>query len=118
MRLLGLAIVTHASFGVWAVNAIADSYPSKPVRVLLGFPPGGAGDYVMRVIGPKLTERFGQPVIIDNRAGAGGNIAAEITARASPDGYTLMMGAMTPLASSPSLYPKLGYDLLKDFSYV
>jgi tripartite-type tricarboxylate transporter receptor subunit TctC len=83
-----------------------------------GFPPGGSADYMARVIGPKITEQFGQPVIVDNRPGASSNVAAEITARANPDGYTLMLGVMTPLAVSPSLYPKLGYDLLKDFAFV
>lgn len=71
-----------------------------------------------RVIGSKLTERFGQPVVIDNRAGASGNLGAGIVARANPDGYTLLMGVSAGLASSPSLYRKLGYDVLRDFSYV
>ena len=96
----------------------AGNYPNKPIRMIFGFPTGGSGDYLARVIGPKLTERFGQAVIVDNRPGAGGNLAAEIAARAAPDGYTVMLGAMAALSSSRSLYPNLGYDLLKDFAYV
>ena len=117
-RLLCTALMAQASFGAWAATGKADSYPSKPIRVIVGFPPGGSDDVMARVIGPKLTERFGHAVIVDNRPGATGNFAAEIAARANPDGYTLMLGSMTGLTSSPSLYPKLAYDLLKDFSYI
>ncbi len=117
-RLLGTVILAHASCGVWAASGSADPYPSKPIRIIDGFPAGGGADYLARVIGPKLTERFGQPVIVDNRPGAGGNLGAEIAARANPDGYTLLLGVSSALAPSRSLYPKLGYDLLKDFSYV
>lgn len=117
-RLLCTAIVAQASFGVWAASGTADTYPSKPIRLLDGYPPGGGTDYVARVSGAKMAERFGQTVIVDNRPGAAGNLAAEITARANPDGYTLLLGVSTGLASSPSLYRKLGYDLLQDFSYV
>ena len=116
--LLCTAIIAHASFGVWAASGKADTYPNKPIRVLDGFAAGGGSDYVARVIGPKITESLGQTVIVDNRPGAGANLAAEITARANPDGYTLMLVAVTALATSPNLYPKLGYDLLKDFSYI
>ena len=117
-RLLGTVILAHASCGVWAASGSADSYPSKPIRIIDGFPAGGGADYLARVIGPKLTERFGQPVIVDNRPGAGGNLGAEIAARANSDGYTLLLGVSSALAPSRSLYPKLGYDLLKDFAYV
>src|SRR5438552_41106 len=117
-RLLYTAILAHAGCGVWAASGDAGSYPSKQIRIIDGFPPGGGTDYVARVIGPKLTERLGQSVIVDNRPGAGGNIGAENTARASPDGYTLSVIGSTTLAPSRSLYPKLGYDLLKDFSYI
>jgi tripartite-type tricarboxylate transporter receptor subunit TctC len=117
-RLLCTAILAQAGFGAWAAGGNADSYPSRPIRLILGFAPGGADDYLARVIGSKLTERFGQAVIVDNRPGAAGTIAAEITARANPDGYTLMLGLNPALAASRSLYPKLGYDLLKDLSYI
>ena len=114
-RLLVITILTHANYGVWAASG---AYPNKPIRIIDGFPAGGGADYLARVIGPKLTERFGHPVIVDNRPGAGGNLGAEIAARANPDGYTLLMGVSSALAPSRGLYPKLGYDLLKDFSYV
>src|SRR5688572_17271473 len=117
-RLLCTVILVHASVEVRGASESAQSYPNRPIRLVLGFPPGGAVDYLARVIAPRLTERFGQSVIIDNRPGAGSNIAAEIAARASPDGHTLLFGLNPPMASSPSLYPKLGYDLFKDFSYV
>ncbi len=117
-RLLCTAILAHASCGVWAASGTADSYPSKPIRIVDGFAAGGSSDFLSRIIASKLTERFGQTVIVDNRPGAGGNVGAEIMARANPDGYTLHLGASTSLASSRSLYPKLGYDLLKDFSYI
>lgn len=117
-QLLCTAILVHVSFGVWAAAGGADEYPSKPIRLLDGYPPGGGTDYVARVSGAKMAERFGQAVIVDNRPGAAGNLAAEITARANPDGYTLLLGVSTGLASSPSLYRKLGYDLMRDFAYV
>jgi tripartite-type tricarboxylate transporter receptor subunit TctC len=116
--LLCTTILAHASFSVWAASGIADAYPNKPIRLILGFPTGGADDYIARVIGPKLTERFGQTVNVDNRPGATSTIAAEITARANPDGYTLILGLNPALAASGSLYPQLRYDLLKDFSYI
>src|ERR1043166_9636533 len=117
-RLLCAALLAHAGSGVWAADRNADAYPRKPIRVILGFAPGGTDDFLARVIGPKLTERFGQPVVIDNRPGAGGNLGAELTARSTPDGYTLYLGPISQLATSRSLYLKLGYDLLRDFSFI
>lgn len=117
-QLLCTTILAHASFSVWAAGGIADAYPSRPIRLILGFPTGGADDYIARLIGPKLTERIGQTVNVDNRPGATSTIAAEITARANPDGYTLILGLNPALAASGSLYPQLRYDLLKDFSYI
>ncbi len=116
--MLGTAILAHANFGVWAASAPADTYPSKPIRLIVGFTPGGSDDYVGRVVGARVTERFGQTVIVDNRPGAGGNIGAEITARANPDGYTLSSVGSITLASGPSLYAKLGYDPMKDFAFI
>lgn len=117
-RLICTAILAQASFGVWAASAPAETYPNKPIRMIVGFTPGGSDDYVGRVVGARITERFGQTVIVDNRPGAGGNVGAEITARANPDGYTLSSVGSITLASSPSLYTKLGYDPLKDFSFI
>ena len=117
-RMFCTTILAHAGGGVWAASASADAYPSRPLRMILGFSPGGVDDFVARNIAPKLSERLGQSVIVDNRPGAGSNLGAEITAHSSPDGYTLMLGSISTLATSRSLYPKLGYDLLKDFSFI
>jgi tripartite-type tricarboxylate transporter receptor subunit TctC len=117
-RVLCAAMLVPATFAVWAAASPDSSYPVKPIRVLVGFPAGGSDDYVARVIGPKLAERFGQPVVVDNRPGAATTIAADITARANPDGHTLMLGLSAILASGRSLYPTLGFDLLHDFAYV
>jgi tripartite-type tricarboxylate transporter receptor subunit TctC len=95
----------------------AQDYPTKPIRLIAPFAPGGATDLLARVIGQKISERFGQSVLIDNRVGASGNIGAEIVAKAAPDGYTLLMGGV-PHAISMSLYRKLGYDFAKDLSPV
>ena len=98
--------------------AKAADYPHKPIRIIDPYAAGGSTDLMARLIGTKLTERFGQPVIVDNRPGAGGNLGPEIVARATPDGYTLLMGVVTALAPSVSLYPRLGFDPMKDFAYV
>lgn len=91
------------------------SYPNKPIRLVVPFAPGGSADIVTRVIGEKLSESMRQQVIVDNRPGAGGNIGTEIAAKASPDGYTILMVA-TAHAVNPSLYRKLPFDLTKDFT--
>src|SRR5438067_3910179 len=97
-----------------AAQAAAQSYPVKPVHIVVPFPPVGAADLLTRALGKKLTESWGQPVVTDNRPGAGGNIGAEAVAKSAPDGYTLLMAAATTHAVSMSLYAKLGYDLEKD----
>lgn len=101
---------------VAALPAGAQSYPVKPVRLIVPFPPGGSTDTLARVLAMKLTEAWGQQIVIDNRAGASGIIGTEAGARAAPDGYTLLMGSGGPLTINPSLYSKLPYDPLKDFS--
>lgn len=93
------------------------TYPVKPVRLIVTFPPGSGADAVGRIVGQKLTELLGQQVVIDNRAGAGGNIGTAIAARAEPDGYTVVMCA-TALVIGPSLYGSLPYDPIKDFAPV
>jgi tripartite-type tricarboxylate transporter receptor subunit TctC len=92
-------------------------FPTKPIRVLVGFTPGAGVDIAVRLVGPKMSETLGQSIIVDNRAGAGGNIASELAARAPADGYTLLANG-APAAISQTLYAKLGYDLLKDFEAV
>lgn len=95
--------------------AQAQQYPVKPVRIIIGFPPGGATDISARAIAQKLTDSLGQPVIVDNRPGAASNIGAEASARAAPDGYTLFQGTVST-AINPSLYTKLSYDPSRDFA--
>jgi tripartite-type tricarboxylate transporter receptor subunit TctC len=94
--------------------AAAAQYPIRPVRLLVPNPPGGATDTLARVIGPKLSEALGQPIVVDNRAGSNGNLATEATARAAPDGHTLMLAADGQIVISPHLYRKLTFDTLKD----
>jgi tripartite-type tricarboxylate transporter receptor subunit TctC len=101
-----------------ALPAAGQGYPARPIRFVLGFAPGGASDTMARAIGSRLSEGLGQPVVIDNRAGAGGNIAAEIVARSAPDGYTMFLGNNGVLAVNVSLYPKLAFDPVKDFAPV
>lgn len=96
-------------------TAQADTFPSKAIKLVVPFPAGGPTDTASRIIGTKLAERLKQPVVIDNRAGASGSIAAAAVAKSAPDGYTLMMLA-TPTLLAPHLYKKAGYDVLKDFA--
>lgn len=95
----------------------AQTWPNKPVRFMVGFPPGGPTDVVGRIIGDKLAEQIGQQVIIDNRPGAAGNIAAEMVAKATPDGHTLLYSS-NAIALSPGLYSRLGFDPVKDLAPV
>ena len=97
-------------------RADAQSYPSKPVRMVVGFPPGGGTDILARIVALKLSEIWGQPVIVENRPGASATIGANLVAKAAPDGYTLSMGQLTPNAIAPALYPKLPYDAARDFT--
>ncbi len=98
--------------------ASAQTWPTKPIRMLLPFPPGGGTDAVARLLAPKLTEATGQQWVVDNRGGAAGNIAAELAARAAPDGHTVLMGFSTVLTVNKSLYPKAQFDPIKDFAPV
>src|SRR5262245_35369420 len=91
-------------------------FPSRPVRILVGFAAGGGNDLIVRVLVPRLTEALGQPVIVDNRPGAAGMIAAEMGARATPDGHTLLMGPIGTMAMNPAIYSKLPYSPLADFA--
>lgn len=97
-----------------AQSALAAQWPERPVRMLVGFAPGGGTDATARAIAPKLSELLGQQVIVDNRPGATGNIATDITAKSNPDGYTILMGTIAALAINPSLYEKLPFDPVKD----
>jgi tripartite-type tricarboxylate transporter receptor subunit TctC len=99
-----------------AAAANAQNYPNKPIRLIVGFAPGGNTDTVARIVGQKLGERLGGQVIIDNRGGAGGTLGTELAARANADGYTLTMGTTTTHAIAVAAYPKLRYDPVKDFA--
>jgi tripartite-type tricarboxylate transporter receptor subunit TctC len=94
------------------------SYPTKPVRFIVGFAPGGATDIIARALAQKLSDAFGQQVVVDNRAGGGGTIAAMMAAKSPPDGYTMLMGTISTLATNVSTYKNLPYDPLKDFAPV
>lgn len=100
------------------VSVLAEVYPSKPIRIVAPFPPGGPADILSRIIGHKLSQSWGQQVIVDNRPGAGGNIGADLVAKAAPDGYTLLLGFVGTHAINASLYAKMPYDNVKDFEPV
>jgi tripartite-type tricarboxylate transporter receptor subunit TctC len=99
-----------------AVTAIAETYPSKPIRIVVPTSPGGANDILARTIGPHLTAAWGQPVIVENRAGAGGTIGSAAVAKAKPDGYTLVLGSVSHIAIAPSIFPQKPYDAQRDFA--
>ncbi len=96
-------------------QAQAQGWPSKPVKMVVGFPPGGGTDILARIVAQKLSEAWGQSVIVENRPGASATIGANVVAKAAPDGYTLSMGQLTPNAIAPALYAKLPYDAATDF---
>ena len=104
---------------LWLASAAAQqAYPTKAIRFIVTFPPGGSSDLIARAMAPVLSDRLRQPVIVENRPGAGGNIGMEMLARSAPDGYTMGLGAAGALAANVSLYPKLPYDPRKDFAPV
>lgn len=111
-----LPFVAAAAAFLHLQSAALAAYPEKPVTLVVAFTPGGPSDVLARIVGKKLSEILGQSFVIDNRPGAGGNIAAELVARAAPDGYTLLMGNNSILATNASLYSKIGYDAQKDFA--
>jgi tripartite-type tricarboxylate transporter receptor subunit TctC len=108
--LVGTALITSA--------ALAQPYPSKPVRIIVNFPAGGVADIYARIIGAKAQESWGQPVVVENRTGGGGNIGADAVAKSAPDGYTLNMSAIGPHAVNVSLFSKMPYDPVKDFAAI
>jgi tripartite-type tricarboxylate transporter receptor subunit TctC len=120
MNILSLAVAAAA----WcaALPALAQApaadYPNKPIRLVVTFPPGGSSDAGARIVAPRLAERLGQPVIIDNRPGAGGGLGLEVVAKAPADGYTIVLASAGGLTANPSLYKRLNYDPVKDFAPV
>ncbi len=116
-RIFSFSAVVAASFAGLAPDCLAQApgYPSKPVQLVIPFPPGGATDVVGRLVGKKLAERLGQPVVIDNRAGAGTVVGANYVAHAAADGYTLLISSGSTFTVNPALNPKLPYDPVKSF---
>ena len=108
--LIGVLLVL-ASAAAWA-----QAYPDRPLRLVVGFPPGGSGDFLARIIAEDLTREIGQPVVVDNKPGAGSNIAAEHVARAAPDGYTILLAGNFTHAINPWLYKNLSWDPHRDFT--
>src|SRR5688572_20167219 len=113
-RLFLLSVLSFAASGAAAADAAAD-YPSRPIRFIAPFVAGGPSDILSRMLGQKLTEAWGQPVIVDNRGSAGGIVGFEIGAQAVPDGYTLVLATSSGLTINPSVYKKLPYDPVRDF---
>src|SRR6266404_2317117 len=122
-HLLGRRQFLHLAAGAAALPALsrfawAQAYPVRPIMIVDTFPPGGSTGIIARIIADKFSETLGQQVIVDQRAGAGGTIAAKQIARSTPDGYTIMLGFTGTLGIAPSLYPNAGYDPRKDFAPV
>lgn len=115
MRALLTAVALVLALPAAGQESSSQRYPERPVRVIVPFTAGGGADTIARTLGQKLTEAFGQPLVVDNRVGAGGNIGTEIAARASPDGYTLLLGYVGNLAIGPALHRKLPFDPVRDF---
>jgi len=112
------AVLTVLCAAGLATDAGAQAYPAKPIRIIVPFAPGGTSDILARLIGGKMTESWGQTVIVDNRPGASGNIGADLVAKSPPDGYTTVLMDVGNLSISPSIFPKLPFDILKDFAPV
>ena len=113
LAILGIAVAAFT-----AHDAAAQAYPSKPVRIIVPYPAGGTSDILARTLGQKLSEMWNQPVIVENKPGANGNVGADFVAKAAPDGYTLLLCDVGALAISPSVYTSLGFDPNKDFAPV
>ena len=99
-------------------SAFAQSWPTKPIRLVIPFPAGGSTDVVGRLVGEKVAQALGQPVVVDNRAGAGGTAGSDVVAKAPADGYTFLMGTSSTHAIAPNLYAKIPYDAARDFAPV
>ncbi|MBX6425309.1 MAG: tripartite tricarboxylate transporter substrate binding protein [Variibacter sp.] len=107
-----------AALALTTPAAVAQTYPNRPITFIIGFAPGGPSDVLSRIIGRRMEQELKQPMVIENRAGAGGSLAAQIVARAAPDGYTVMLGTNAALTINPNVLKNVGYDAEKDFDYV
>ena len=110
--------VLASLFSLWATVSLAQPWPAKPIKVVVNFPPGGAADQIARVIGQPLSEALGQPVVIENRAGANGNLGGEAVAKSAPDGYTLLMSSGGMVSVNPHIYARMSFDPTKDLTPV
>jgi tripartite-type tricarboxylate transporter receptor subunit TctC len=113
-----LRLFLAAALSIAGAAALAQGYPQRPVRIIVPYPPGSGTDIVARLLGQRIGESWGQPMVVDNRPGAGAIVGVEATAKAPPDGYTIGIADTGPLAINPALYPKLPYDPLRDFAPV
>jgi len=107
-----------AALFAFCASAFAQGYPAKPIHFIAPFPAGGGYDFLSRLLGAEMSKTFGQPVIVENKAGANGNIGTDFVAKSAPDGYTLLMGGNSPISLNVSLYPKLPFDPVKDFEAI
>jgi len=112
------AIVAATTLAALAGAVGAQTYPNKPIRIIVPYAAGGTSDILARQVGPKITEAWGQPVIVDNKPGANGNVGADFVAKSAPDGYTMLLADIGALCISPSVFPHLPFDPTKDFSPV
>ena len=115
-RLVAITLAVVMVGSAAATTAMAQAYPTKPVKLVVPFPPGGSLDITGRLLAQKLTEVWGQPVVVENKPGAGGNIGADLVAKSPSDGYTILLGALSTHAVNPNLYAKMPYDAVKDFA--
>ncbi len=115
-RIAAATLVAAAALHIG--SASAQTYPVKPIRLLVPFPPGGSTDIVARIVAQKVSAQLGQPIVVENRGGAGGTIGAAVVAKAAPDGYSLLVGSTSTHVVAPSVYAKLEYDPVKDFAPV
>jgi tripartite-type tricarboxylate transporter receptor subunit TctC len=116
VRIAAAALLATAALHIG--NAAAQAYPVKPIRLMVPFPPGGSTDIVARIVAQKLSAQLGQPMVVENRGGAGGTIGTTVVAKAAPDGYSLLVGTTSTHVVAPSVYAKLEYDPVKDFAPV
>lgn len=114
-RVSTLLILLAGAVELAGASVFAQGYPARPIHIIAPFPAGGGYDFLARLVGSEMTKTFGQPVIVENKSGANGNIGTDAAAKSAPDGYTLLMGGNSPLSLNVGLYPKLPYDPLRDF---
>ena len=112
------AFIAAALLAVAAVAGAQQGYPNRPIKLIVPWPPGGGVDTAARILSQPLAERLGQPIVVDNKPGVAGNLGTAAGAKEAPDGYTLIMGSLSPNSVNPHLYSKLGFDPIKDFEYV